>query len=101
MEKEGKKFHSVLKDAQDLGFAELDPTFDIKGTDAAHKITLLSSLAFNVPISFSSTYSEGIDKIELNDFKFAKEFGYKIKLLGIAKRTGNFFFATQLKEANT
>ena len=91
MEKEGKDFNSVLKDAQDLGFAELDPTFDIKGTDAAHKITLLSSLAFNVPISFSSTYSEGIDKIELNDFKFAKEFGYKIKLLGIAKKSGDFY----------
>ena len=91
MEQEGKDFNSALKDAQDLGFAELDPTFDIKGIDAAHKITLLSSMAFSVSISFSSTYSEGIDKIELDDFKFAKEFGYKIKLLGVAKRTGNFY----------
>ena len=86
MEKEGKDFSLVLKDAQKLGFAELDPTFDIKGIDAAHKITLLSSLAFNVPIKFSSTYIEGVDKVELDDFRFAKEFGYKIKLLGIAER---------------
>ena len=86
MEKEGKDFSVVLKDAQKLGFAELDPTFDIKGIDAAHKITLLSSLAFNVPIKFSSTYIEGVDKVELDDFRFAREFGYKIKLLGIAER---------------
>jgi homoserine dehydrogenase len=86
MEKEGKDFSLVLKDAQKLGFAELDPTFDIKGIDAAHKITLLSSLAFNVPIKFSSTYVEGVDKVELDDFRFAREFGYKIKLLGIAER---------------
>jgi homoserine dehydrogenase len=86
MEKEGKDFSLVLKDAQKLGFAELDPTFDIKGIDAAHKITLLSSLAFNVPIKFSSTYIEGVDKVELDDFRFAREFGYKIKLLGIAER---------------
>jgi homoserine dehydrogenase len=86
MEKEGKDFSLVLKNAQKLGFAELDPTFDIKGIDAAHKITLLSSLAFNVPIKFSSTYIEGVDKVELDDFRFAREFGYKIKLLGIAER---------------
>ena len=86
MEKEGKDFSLVLKDAQKLGFAELDPTFDVKGIDAAHKITLLSSLAFNVPIKFSSTYIEGVDKVELDDFRFAKEFGYKIKLLGVAER---------------
>tara|TARA_B100000767_G_scaffold200288_1_gene187242 strand:+ start:34 stop:1290 length:1257 start_codon:yes stop_codon:yes gene_type:complete len=86
MEKEGKDFSLVLKDAQKLGFAELDPTFDIKGIDAAHKTTLLSSLALNVPIKFSSTYIEGIDKIELDDFRFAREFGYKIKLLGVAER---------------
>ena len=86
MEKDGKDFSLVLKDAQKLGFAELDPTFDIKGIDAAHKITLLSSLAFNVPIKFSSTYIEGVDKVELDDFRFAREFGYKIKLLGIAER---------------
>ena len=86
MEKEGRDFSSVLKDAQKLGFAELDPTFDIKGIDAAHKITLLSSLAFDVPIEFNLTHVEGIDKVELDDFKFAEEFGYKIKLLGIAER---------------
>ena len=65
METEGKDFNSVLKDAQNLGFAELDPSFDIKGIDAAHKITLLSSLAFNVPVNFSSTYIEGIQNIEI------------------------------------
>ncbi|MDA9651340.1 homoserine dehydrogenase [Pelagibacteraceae bacterium] len=91
MEKEGKDFSLVLKDAQKLGFAELDPTFDIKGIDAAHKITLLSSLAFNVPIKFSSTYIEGVDKVELDDFRFAREFGYKIKLLGIAERKKNSY----------
>ena len=91
MEKEGKDFVSVLKDAQKLGFAELDPTFDIKGIDTAHKITLLSSLAFNVPINFASTYIEGINKIELDDFSLAREFGYKIKLLGVAKKKGNFY----------
>jgi len=91
MEKEGKDFSLVLKDAQKLGFAELDPTFDIKGIDAAHKITLLSSLAFNVPIKFSSTYVEGVDKVELDDFRFAREFGYKIKLLGIAERKKNSY----------
>ena len=91
MEQEGKNFASALKDAQKLGYAELDPAFDIKGVDAAHKITLLSSLAFNVPIKFSSTYIEGIDKIELDDFSFAKEFGYKIKLLGIAEKKGSFY----------
>ena len=91
MEKEGKDFSLALKDAQKLGFAELDPTFDIKGIDAAHKITLLSSLAFNVPIKFSSTYIEGVDKVELDDFRFAKEFGYKIKLLGIAERKKNSY----------
>ena len=91
MEKEGKDFSLVLKDAQKLGFAELDPTFDIKGIDAAHKITLLSSLAFNVPIKFSSTYIEGVDKVELDDFRFAREFGYKIKLLGIAERKNDSY----------
>ena len=91
METEGKDFNSVLKVAQNLGFAELDPSFDIKGIDAAHKITLLSSLAFNVPISFSSTFIEGIQGIEIDDFNLASEFGYKIKLLGIAKKQGNFY----------
>ena len=91
METEGKDFNSVLKDAQNLGFAELDPSFDIKGIDAAHKITLLSSLAFNVPVNFSSTYIEGIQNIEIDDFNLVREFGYKIKLLGIAKKKGNFY----------
>ena len=91
METEGKDFSSVLKEAQKFGFAELDPSFDIKGIDAAHKITLLSSLAFNLPVNFSSTFIEGIQNIEIDDFKLVNEFGYKIKLLGIAKKQGRFY----------
>ncbi len=82
-------FKDVLSDAQKKGFAELDPTFDIEGIDAAHKITLLSCLAFDVPISFASTYIEGISKIDTKDFKYAKEFGYVIKLLAISSKLNN------------
>ena len=82
-------FKDVLSDAQQKGFAELDPTFDIEGIDAAHKITLLSCLAFDVPISFSSTYIEGISKIDTNDFKYASEFGYVIKLLAVSSKINN------------
>ena len=82
-------FKDVLSDAQKKGFAELDPTFDIEGIDAAHKITLLSCLAFDVPISFSSTYIEGISKIDTKDFKYATEFGYVIKLLAVSSKVNN------------
>ncbi len=82
-------FKDVLSDAQKKGFAELDPTFDIEGIDAAHKITLLSCLAFDVPISFSSTYIEGISKIDTKDFKYASEFGYVIKLLAVSSKVNN------------
>ena len=82
-------FKDVLSDAQKKGFAELDPTFDIEGIDAAHKITLLSCLAFDVPISFSSTYIEGISKIDTKDFKYASEFGYVIKLLAVSSKVSN------------
>ena len=82
-------FKDVLSDAQKKGFAELDPTFDIEGIDAAHKITLLSCLAFDVPISFSSTYIEGIPKIDTKDFKYASEFGYVIKLLAVSSKVSN------------
>jgi homoserine dehydrogenase len=89
MDRNLRDFKDVLSDAQKKGFAELDPTFDIEGIDAAHKITLLSCLAFDVPISFISTYIEGITKIDTKDFKYASEFGYVIKLLAVSSKVNN------------
>jgi len=88
MTEEGVDFETVLKEAQALGYAEADPTFDIEGIDSAHKLTILASLAFGIPFSFKKVYTEGITKITPLDIQFASEFGYKIKLLAIAKRTG-------------
>lgn len=88
MTEEGVEFETVLKEAQALGYAEADPTFDIEGIDSAHKLTILASLAFGIPFSFKKVYTEGITKITPLDIQFASEFGYKIKLLAIAKRTG-------------
>ncbi|MBF0517266.1 MAG: homoserine dehydrogenase [Nitrospirae bacterium] len=85
MTKEGAPFDEVLKDAQRLGYAETDPTFDIEGIDTAHKLTLLSSLAFGIPLSFDKIYKEGITAITPDDIAYASELGYKIKLLAIAK----------------
>ena len=73
MSRDRRDFKDVLKDAQKKGFAELDPTFDIQGVDAGHKISILSSLAFNIQIDFKGTYIEGISKIDASDFEFAKE----------------------------
>jgi len=84
MTDEGIDFSSALKEAQALGYAEADPTFDIEGIDSAHKLTILVSLAFGVPLSFKKIYTEGITKITPLDIQFASEFGYKIKLLAIA-----------------
>ncbi|MDH4127937.1 MAG: homoserine dehydrogenase [Spirochaetota bacterium] len=84
MVNENQDFNYALKRAQELGFAEADPTLDINGGDAAHKIAILASFAFNSIIPYDSIYCEGIDKIELNDIYYAKELGYTIKLLGIA-----------------
>ena len=89
MTEEGAEFSDVLKEAQDLGYAEADPTFDIEGIDSAHKLTLLASLAFGIPLSFDKVYTEGITGITPLDIQFASEFGYKIKLLAITKRDGN------------
>ena len=86
MEATGRDFADVLKDAQALGYAEADPAFDIGGIDAAHKLAILASLAFGQEVAFDNVYIEGIEKITATDIKFAKEFGYKIKLLGIATR---------------
>jgi homoserine dehydrogenase len=85
MEEEAKDFSDVLKEAQRLGYAEADPTFDVEGIDAAHKLTILGSLAFGCNIKFKDIHTEGISGITLNDIIFARELGYKIKLLAIAQ----------------
>ena len=86
MRDKGLPFAEVLKEAQRLGYAEADPTFDIEGIDAAHKITLLSALAFGIPVQFDKAHIEGISKLEALDIKYAEQLGYRIKLLGITKR---------------
>ena len=87
MRDKGLSFDTVLKEAQRLGYAEADPTFDIEGVDAAHKITLLASLAFGIPVQFDKAYIEGISKLDAVDIKYAEQLGYRIKLLGITRRT--------------
>ena len=87
MRDKGLGFDTVLKEAQRLGYAEADPTFDIEGVDAAHKITILSALAFGIPMQFDKAYIEGISKLDAIDIKYAEQLGYRIKLLGITKRT--------------
>jgi homoserine dehydrogenase len=83
----GRDFDEVLAEAQRLGYAEQDPTFDIEGIDAAHKLTILASISFGIPLQFSKVYTEGISKITKEDIHYAEELGYRIKHLGIAKRT--------------
>ena len=85
MTEEKVEFSDALSEAQRLGYAEADPTFDIEGIDTAHKLTILSSLAYGIPLSYDEVYKEGITKITARDIDFAAEFGYKIKLLAIAK----------------
>jgi len=87
MREKGLDFDVVLKEAQRLGYAETDPTFDIEGVDAAHKVTLMSALAFGIPVQFEQAYIEGITKLGAADIKYAEQLGYRIKLLGITKRT--------------
>ena len=87
MREKGLDFEVVLKEAQRLGYAEADPTFDIEGVDAAHKATLMSALAFGIPVQFDKAYTEGITKLGAADIKYAEQLGYRIKLLGITKRT--------------
>ncbi len=86
MRDKGLDFDVVLKEAQRLGYAEADPTFDIEGVDAAHKATLMSSIAFGIPVQFDKAYVEGITKLTSTDIKYAEQLGYRIKLLGITKR---------------
>lgn len=87
MKQPGADFNAVLKRAQELGYAEADPTFDVEGIDAAHKLTILASLAFGIPLQFEKVYTEGISRISADDMRFADMLGYEIKHLGIARRT--------------
>jgi len=87
MREKGLDFDVVLQEAQRLGYAETDPTFDIEGVDAAHKVTLMSALAFGIPVQFDQAYIEGITKLGAADIKYPEQLGYRIKLLGITKRT--------------
>nr|WP_315185951.1 homoserine dehydrogenase [uncultured Albidiferax sp.] len=89
MRDKGLDFGVVLKEAQRLGYAEADPTFDIEGVDAAHKLTLMSAIAFGIPVQFDKAYVEGITQLGAQDIKYAEQLGYRIKLLGITKRTAN------------
>ncbi|WP_029103852.1 homoserine dehydrogenase, partial [Moraxella caprae] len=86
-----RRFGDVLKEAQALGYAEADPTFDVEGIDAAHKLSLLASIAFGIPLQFNKVYCEGITKINLQDVVYAKELGYTIKHLGFAFRREHGF----------
>jgi homoserine dehydrogenase len=86
MRSKGLDFGVVLKQAQELGYAEADPTFDIEGVDAAHKATIMSAIAFGVPVQFDRAYVEGITKLQAADIRYAEQLGYRIKLLGITKR---------------
>ena len=89
MRDKGLDFDVVLKEAQRLGYAEADPTFDIEGIDAAHKLTLMASIAFGIPVQFAKAYVEGITQLQGIDIQYAEQLGYRIKLLGIAKRMPN------------
>lgn len=86
MREKGLPFADVLKEAQRLGYAEADPTFDIEGVDAAHKATLMAAIAFGIPVQFDKAYIEGITKLESADIAYAEQLGYRIKLLGIVRR---------------
>jgi homoserine dehydrogenase len=89
MRDKGLAFDVVLKEAQRLGYAEADPTFDIEGVDAAHKLTIMSAIAFGIPMQFDKAHIEGISKLEAEDIKYAEQLGYRIKLLGITRRADN------------
>lgn len=87
MQEKGRAFADVLQEAQELGYAEADPTFDVEGIDAAHKLTILASIAFGIPLQFDKVYTEGITKITREDVKYAEELGYRIKHLGFTRKT--------------
>jgi len=87
MREKGRSFQEALAQAQELGYAEADPTFDVEGIDAAHKLVIMASLAFAMPLAFDKVYTEGISRIAIEDIRYADELGYRIKHLGIARRT--------------
>jgi homoserine dehydrogenase len=87
MRDKGLPFDAVLKEAQKLGYAEADPTFDIEGVDAGHKLTIMAAIAFGIPMQFDKCYKEGISRLTQADIRYAEQLGYRIKLLGITKRT--------------
>ncbi len=89
MRDKGRAFEDVLKEAQALGYAEADPTFDVEGIDAAHKLVILASLAFGIPLQFDKVFTEGITRVSPQDVTYAEELGYRIKHLGIARRSPN------------
>ena len=89
MTEKRRQFADVLAEAQQLGYAEADPTFDVEGIDAAHKLTIMASIAFGIPLQFDKTYTEGISRISPEDIGFAKQLGYRVKHLGIARRTAS------------
>ena len=89
MRDKGIDFDTALKDAQRLGYAEADPTFDIEGIDAAHKATIMAAIAFGIPVQFERAYVEGITQLQATDLRYAEQLGYRIKLLGITRRTPN------------
>jgi homoserine dehydrogenase len=89
MREKGSSFGEVLAQAQKLGYAETDPTFDIEGVDAAHKLTIMAAIAFGIPMQFDKVYTEGISRLTKEDIRYAEELGYRIKLLGITRRTAN------------
>jgi len=81
-----RDFADVLKEAQDKGYAEADPTFDVEGIDAAHKLVILASLAFAMPLQYDKVFTEGISQVETKDIEYAKQLGYRIKHIGIARK---------------
>jgi len=87
MREKGLAYQDVIAEAQRLGYAEADPTVDVEGIDAAHKLTIMSAIAFGMPMKFEQAYTEGITKLQQTDIKYAEELGYRVKLLGITKRT--------------
>jgi homoserine dehydrogenase len=89
MRDKGRDFNDVLKEAQELGYAEADPTFDVEGIDAAHKLTILSSIAYGIPLQFERCFTEGISKITRDDVEYAEELGYRIKHLGVSRKSAN------------
>jgi homoserine dehydrogenase len=100
MRDKGLSFAEALEDAKRLGYAEADPTFDVEGIDAAHKITILSALAFGIPMQFDRAHIEGISQLEADDIRYAEQLGYRIKLLGLTRRRPEWGGAARASDAD-